>query len=340
MKKLYLITGGTGHLGTELLKQLSEKDEDFDIRLLILPGDEADLPEYVETYEGDVSDKDSMADFFYIEDYDEVTLIHNAAVITIASKEEPLLEKVNVQGVQNICELALENGVDRMIHVSSVHALPENGKDGLITEVDEFDPEAVVGQYAKSKAKGSQIVMDFAQQHGLKASIVHPSGIIGIGDPKSKSYMTQTITGLAQNKFPASIEGGYDFVNVKDVAAGILACEAHGRAGEAYILSGDYVTIREMAEIITDILNHPQPKLNVPLSVLKGMAPAIEKMIEWSGKTPTFTPYSMYTLGSNANFSNQKAQEELGFESRPLRETILEILAEHGYLDDKKSIVE
>lgn len=322
----YLITGATGHLGSQILKQLLDRGEE-DIRALVLPGDQTSLPDQVEKAVGDVSDKASLASFFDYPDDQEVVLIHNAAVITIASKANDLLEEVNVKGVRNICEWAMSKNINRMIHVSSVHAIPEKGVEGKITEPDYYDPDLVVGQYAKSKAQASQDVLDYADR-GLNVSIVHPSGIIGEGDLARNNHMTETIEKLSTGKFPVSVEGGYDFVDVKDVAKGILQCLDQGQAGENYILSGHYATIDEITQICADLLDKSPPKWSLPISVAEFFAPFAEKMIEWTGGKPMYTPYSIYTLSSNADFSHQKATDHFNYQTRPLKETLKDVLTD------------
>lgn len=331
MKHLYLVTGGTGHLGSEILVQLLKRDQAH-IRTLVLPDDPADLPDGVEKVEGDVTDRDSLIPFFNKQGYDRVSLIHNAAMITIESKANQKMREVNIDGVDNICQLALETGIDRMVHVSSVHAIPEGEKGATIKETKDFDPDLVVGQYAKSKAIASDLVLDYAEK-GLPVSIVHPSGIIGIGYTDTDSYMMQTIAGMATKKIPVSIEGGYDFVDVKDVAGGVLRCLDKGRQGEPYILSGHYVTIDEISNIITDYLDKPSHWFTVPHSLAEFFAPLGERIALAFKQKPIYTPYAMYTLTSNADFDHSKATAELDYHPRPIEDTIKEILVAYDFLD-------
>ncbi|HAQ51181.1 MAG TPA: hypothetical protein DCR12_00240, partial [Lachnospiraceae bacterium] len=120
MNKLYLITGATGHVGTILTNELLKRNEK--IRALVIDGQENDLPEEVEAVIGDITDRDSLKAFFDTDGYDKVTLIHLAAMVSIASKNSPTLYDVNVNGTENVMELALESSVDRVIYISSVHA--------------------------------------------------------------------------------------------------------------------------------------------------------------------------------------------------------------------------
>ena len=135
-----------------------------------------------------------------------------------------------------------------MIHVSSVHAIPEKPKNCVITEDCEFSPGLVDGDYAKSKAAATEMVFRAARQ-GLNVSIVFPSGIIGPGDVIGGSF-TSMAKSFLTGKLPFAVRGGYDFVDVRDVAKGILACAESGEQGKGYILSGHYITIRRMLQIV------------------------------------------------------------------------------------------
>ena len=118
----------------------------------------------------------------------------------------------------------------------------------VITEDCEFSPGLVDGDYAKSKATATELVFAAAER-GLNTSIVFPSGIIGPGDLQGGSFTSMAKSFLA-GKLPLAVRGGYDFVDVRDVANGILACSESGEPGKGYILSGHYVTIRKMLQLV------------------------------------------------------------------------------------------
>jgi len=339
MRKLYLITGGTGHLGQHVIRLLRQKkDREITIRVLALPGDPAPLPAGVERVNGDVCTADTLPPFFRADGYDEVVLFHLAALITIASKPNPAVWRVNVEGTRNVMNLALKNHVNRVVYVSSVHAIPEKPLPDRITEMEHFSPETVQGQYAKSKAAAAEIVLQYARR-GLNVSIVHPSGIIGPGDTLLSNHMTRTIAAIASGRIPVSIAGGYDFVDVRDVAKGILQCEEKGKAGECYILSGHYSTIRDLMKIISGYTGRRFLPLRIPKFILKSAAVLGERFAGILRRKPLFTPYSMATLQTNAFFSNLKARHELGFRARPLRRTVQNVLRSLGYLQRIKSII-
>ena len=156
------------------------------------------------------------------------------------------MHDVNVNGTSTVAALCAEYGA-RMVYVSSVHAIPENGALRVLTETDAFSPEAVQGWYAKSKAEATRNVLAAVRERGLDAVVVHPSGIIG---PYTEdNHLVQLIGEYIDGSLPACVRGGYDFVDVRDVAAGCIAAADKGRRGECYILSNRHYEVRELLEL-------------------------------------------------------------------------------------------
>ena len=324
MSKLYLVTGGTGHVGTVLIKELLAKN--VSIRALVRPGRREGIPAGVDVYEGDITNLDSMRDFFQTSGFDSVTLIHCAALITIASRLNTQVWNVNVHGTENVMQLALNAAVDRVVYVSSVHAIPEKPLGQIISEVSSFSPELVHGQYAKSKAAAAQVALDYAKK-GLNLSIVHPSGIIGPGDTNIRNHMIRTIHAMAEGRIPVGLKGGYDFVDSRDVVSGILSCEEKGRCGECYILTGHYITVLQLLNVVRKIHGKKERKIEIPYGLVKAIASISEGAARLIGrKAPLFTPYSVYTLHTNGDFSHEKATRELDYQPRDLVDSIRDSL--------------
>ena len=324
MSKLYLVTGGTGHVGTVLINELLAKN--VSIRALVRPGRREGIPAGVDVYEGDITNLDSMRDFFQTSGFDSVTLIHCAALITITSRLNTQVWNVNVHGTENVMQLALNAAVDRVVYVSSVHAIPEKPLGQIISEVSSFSPELVHGQYAKSKAAAAQVALDYAKK-GLNLSIVHPSGIIGPGDTNIRNHMIRTIHAMAEGRIPVGLKGGYDFVDSRDVVSGILSCEEKGRCGECYILTGHYITVLQLLNVVRKIHGKKERKIEIPYGLVKAIAPISEGAARLIGrKAPLFTPYSVYTLHTNGDFSHEKATRELDYQPRDIVDSIRDSL--------------
>ena len=324
MKKLWLVTGATGHVGSVLVAELLKRNEY--VRALVRPGSRERLPAGVEACEGDIRNMESLAPFFERGDYDLITLVHCAALITIASKWNPHVWDINVHGTDHVMRLARDTGVDRAVYVSSVHAIPERPLSETITEVGSFSPDLVHGQYAKSKAAAAQLVLDYARA-GLNVSIVHPSGIIGPGDRRRRNHMIRTLRAMAEGKITIGLSGGYDFVDSRDVVEGILGCEEKGRPGECYILSGHYIRVLDLVNVIRKIRGKKPTRIEVPHAVVKLIAPAAESFVRaFSREAPILTPYSVYTLNTNGKFSHEKAAREFGYHPRSIEESIRDSL--------------
>ncbi len=324
MKKLWLVTGATGHVGTILVSVLQQRGEH--VRALVRPNSNIVAHSNVEIYEGDIRNRESLIPFFDRGDYDYVSLVHCAALITIASKHNPEVWNINVHGTNNVMSLARDTGVDRIVYVSSVHAIPERPANEIITEVSSFSPNLVHGQYAKSKAAAAQIVMDYAKA-GLNVSIVHPSGIIGPGDTRSRNHMIRTIQAISDGKISVGLQGGYDFVDSRDVADGIIGCEEKGRPGECYILNGNYISVLELVNSIRKIRGKKTTRIEAPHALAKLIAPVAEYFSRtFSKDAPLLTPYSVYTLHTNGRFSHEKATREFDYHPRPMEESIRDSL--------------
>ncbi len=317
MDKLYLITGAAGHLGAVITQQLIEDGKS--VRALVLIG-EKNLPERAEIFFGDTRNKESLRPCFENLGGRQLVVIHCAAIVSIASKFNQAVYDVNVTGTKNITDLCAEYSAAKLVYVSSVHAIAEASRGTVIRETKQFSPDKVVGLYAKTKAEATAYVLEAAEK-GLNACVVHPSGITGPYD-RGRGHLTTLVIDYCTRKLSAGVGGGYDFVDVRDVSEGVIkACEK-GRQGECYILSNKFFKIRKILNILHDITGKRKIKVFLPLWFVRATAPLAERYYEILRETPLFTPYSIYTLNSNALFSNEKARDELGYTTRDMRNTL------------------
>lgn len=321
MKRLYIITGANDHLASTIIRYL--KDTDCEIRGLILPIEHGQDDMVVSFFKGDITDIASLQEIFTNLRGYEVVVIHAAEVISNESKVSPLLYNVNVLGTKNIIELCLRNHVHKMIYVSSVRAIPQKENMAVINEVDKFSPEKVIGAYAKTKAEASQAVLDATNQ-GLNAVIVHPSGIVGPYDTGNNDVV-QLIKGYLSGKLAAGVVGGYDFVDVRDVAQGCIAAVAKGETGACYILSNRYFTAKELLEFMRLATNGPK-KICVPIWLAKMMLPIYEWIAKTTKNRPLFTRDLLQIIESNGNFSHDKATKELGYQPIDMKTTIADTI--------------
>ena len=331
MKDIYIITGANGHLGSTIIRTLKKQMHShpagtYDIRGLILPGEAPPFKEEkcIHWYEGDVTNISSLVPLFSHRDEERIIVIHTAGIIDItASQVTEAMRAVNVDGTKNMVTAAMSNQVHRFIYVSSVHAIPERPNNETMIETKAFDPDKVVGGYAKTKAAATRFVLDSVAL-GLPAVVVHPSGIIGPYDTQ-RNHLVALIKDYVAGKLPACVRGGYDFVDVRDVALGCLAAVSKGTVGECYILSNEHYEVKKMLDNIKNITGTKKIPM-IPMWLAKMSAPALSLGARVHHKKPLYTRYSLYTLTSNGRFSHAKATKELGYEPRSLMSTLKDTL--------------
>lgn len=323
--RIYLVTGAAGFLGSNICLQLLVQGKK--VRALVLPNDKSVkyIPEDVEICLGDLCDEKSLDDFFTVPEGTHSVVIHCASMVTVDPAYNEKLMAVNVTGTRNMITKCLAHPeCDKMVYVSSTGAIPEAPMGTKIKEVDKFepnDPTKVIGAYSQSKAKASQMIMDSVKVMGLKACIVHPSGILGPND-HAIGETTHTLLQIIKGEMPIGMQGSFNLCDVRDLAAGCIAAVDKGRIGEAYILANETVTLKEMCDMLQEECHCQKIKFYLPLPLADKIAHVLEKQAEKSGEKPLMTTFSVYNLARNNEFDYSKAKKELGYTTRSYKETI------------------
>lgn len=315
-----LVTGATGHIGNVLVRQLVERGEE--VRALIWRGEDTTplkgLP--IESVEGDVLDRQSLrAAFHNVE-----RVFHLAGIISILPGRDRRVHRINVQGTRNVVETACEMGVRRMVYTSSIHAIHRAPHGTVIDENVPFDTFNAVSTYDHSKAEASLNVLA-AVCKGLDAVVACPTGVIGPFDYR-RSEMGQLIFDCAEAKPAFYVDGAYDFVDVRDVASGLILAAEKGHSGETYILSGERITVRGLLETMRDLSGRHFPHIKIPLGVARFAAVFTPLYYRLAHARPRFTAYSLETLQSNSVISHEKATRELGYQPRSLRASLADTI--------------
>lgn len=310
-----VVTGATGHIGNVLVKNLYEHG--YEITAVVLPKDDWKMIEpYAEIVEGNILDPAFLEKTFQGAEI----VFHLAGIVEIGSGKKKTIFKVNVQGTKNVVNACLKTGVRRLVYTSSVHAFPELPKDQVMREIDHFDPDLVKGIYGKSKALATQAVLDH-KYCNLEVVVVHPSGVIGPADYKL-SNVSQIFIDFLLGRLTAYLRGGYNFVDVRDVAEGIRLAAEKGRKGECYILSGSEISVKELLDEISRLSGRKPVKTKIAFWFILAMSYFAEAYYKIIKSKPLFTHYSIIVLNSNCHFSNEKAKRELGFTTRDIKESI------------------
>ncbi len=330
---MILVTGATGHLGNVLVRELIAGGEN--VRALVLPG-ESLLPlegMLIEVFVGNVLDRQALRMAMK-----GVSRVFNlAGIISIRPGMEEAMRRVNVDGARNVAEIALESGVERLVHVSSVHAFSRKPHGTVMDEKTPLALNGPVGSYDRTKAEGTKAVLDQVE-HGLDAVIVCPSGIIGSRD-YTRSEIGRTLAAFAARKSNFLIDGAYDFVDVRDVVNGLILALDKGAKGEIYILSGKRVTVENLHQMAREAVGKGALKLKVPVRVAMFFVAILQHFFRWLKIQSGFTVYSLQTLIDNSLFSSGKAYRELGYHPRPLNEAVADFLAWHRTQQNAKQKV-
>ena len=311
-----LITGGSGHVGANLVRELSSRG--YEVRCIDFDNDHRAFEGFnVELVKGNITDISTLDNAFK----DVEVVFHTAAVISLDRKDKDLIRSVNVGGTKNVCEMSLRHGVKKLIHFSSVDAFVREPLEDPLYENRSLvtDPNAV--PYDLSKADAQRIVLEYCDK-GLNASIIHPSGIFGPNDFKP-SLFGQEFINIANGKRPYSINVGYDYVDVRDLCKTSVNCIDKGEIKQNYIVGGNYMDFVYMSEVMSEILNKKLIRSTLPFGFIYMSLPGsyISSLIK---KTPrAITMDSIHTIKvQNKNIPSSLSREKLNHNPRPVEETI------------------
>lgn len=311
---MVVVTGATGHIGANLCRALLERGRRVRV---FLRGEPIGLEGLdVEIAHGDVLDPASLRAALGGAE----VVFHLAAHISIIRSEDPVVRRVNIEGPRNVAEACLAAGVRRLVHCSSIHALQQAplGQPLDETRAPSLEPGAIT--YDRSKAEGERAVQAVIAR-GLDAVIVNPTGVMGPFDYRP-SRMGRVLLDLYHRRLPALVQGGFNWVDVRDVVGGLLGAEERGRRGERYLLGGHYRSIAEIGAAAHSVTGVRPPRLVAPMALCRLAAPPVSFVSERLGREPLFTSDSLAALRANRDIRSDKATRELGFRARPFEETI------------------
>ena len=293
MSVKYLVSGGEGALGKIIVSLLLERGE----KVRVLASELSDTSIYkgnpnIEIKYGISTDKDSMKEFFDLEDPRSAVLFHTDEYISLTDKTNLTMRRVNVIGAENVADMCLKRKIGKLVYLSSAYAInPEAVPDGLKMN---FNRNLVEGEYAKSKADAAAYIMERVTLNRLNAVMVLPTFIIGPG--YSEDYeINRIITSYLKNGTLPPKDGGHAFVDVRDVANAMLAlADKSVEPGSGYIISGEYKT---SSEFFADI--NATQGIDAPVKTASKfvMSESMAKFVNFYFKiTHKENPREVYTL--------------------------------------------
>lgn len=302
------LTGGTGHVGANLVRALLERG--VEVKALVRPDHPTEALDGLdlERVEGDLRDPASLARALKGCD----RMYHVAAFVSLRAGNQREVFETNVLGTKNVLEAAERAGVERSVFCSSFGAVGHNPSGGPSDETHTVNPFDVQLDYELSKAI-AEIEVLRAVARGMDVVIVNPCGVVGPHDYKPSS-VGKTILDFARGRMPAYVPGRFEFVAVRDVVAGHLLAMEKGRRGERYILSGGAFTLDQILDHLHEVTGAKRPRLRLPVGLMLPIAAVSNVVMRnfFPEVPPRFTPGTIRLLQSGKHADTSKARHELG----------------------------
>lgn len=324
-----LVTGGTGFVGSQLVAALVRRGD----RVRVLRRASSDLialrefPD-LEHVIGDILDGEAVARAVAGCDL----VFHVAALSSYWRAQRAAVYRINVEGTRVVMEACLKARVPRVVFTSSVAAIGMRPDGWPADETTVFDPLSARLAYGDSKHRAEAVVREMVGR-GLDAVIVNPAAVFGPADHHLISG--SMIVEYARRAIPAVPPGGLCVADVDAVVAGHLAAAERGRTGERYILGGENLSLRQIAEIICGVVGRRPPRWTIPRWVLPPAAFIVDAFNRVNPRPPLVSGDQIRLSAHNLFFDSGKAVRELGYPLLPFRGAVERAYAwykEHGYI--------
>lgn len=315
-----LVTGGAGFIGSHLVEQLLAADQR--VRVLEKPGVSTDhLPEGdIEVVPADIRDAEAVRRATRGCD----VVLHLAANPNLWARDPDEFEQVNHQGTRHVLAAARGAGVRRTVYVSTESILAPPRNKGVITEDTRTSLEDMLGPYCRSKWLAERAASEAAEA-GDPVVIVRPSIPVGPGD-RRLGPLSRMICDYCNGRVKGHLAGDLDFIDVRDVAAGIWAAAQHGQIGRRYLLVNEHWTILELLRYLAEVTGRPAPTWRVPYFLAISFAHVEELFCRYvSGKLPMATVTGVQLTQRSFRFDGRQSAADLGLGTmRCCRESIAE----------------
>jgi len=324
------VTGGSGFIGAHVIKRLLELGHE--VRALVMPNDPARALKglNIQRIEGDILDGDALDALMH----ECELVVHLAAIYALWMPQPERMHDVNVGGTREVMRAARRAGVKRVVHTSSIAAIGYEAGRKAASEESIFDEYDIADTYVLSKLLSEREALRPEHAKDMDVVVVNPAFPFGAFDfmptPTGKIILS-----LMREELPFIVKGGFNGVNVRDVAEGHLLAAERGRPGERYILAGHNLSYAEFCAEVSALCGKRGPHLNLPSSLLVRLGSVAEIGARLSGVPPLFTKRSMaMTAGRYLYFDTSKAERELGYKPGPLQDALIDAI---GWLKSRES---
>jgi len=317
---MVVVTGAEDQLGQTLVRALVAAD--YKVRAVVsnphAPGLDG-LP--IEKITGSVSDPRSLILAFA----DADIVFHCDTYLDLMPYKFPKLYKHNVRGTESVIHACRINRVKRLVYISSMLAFGHDVRTRIITEQLGFRPFRAINAYGRSKAVASQKVQA-ANGTSLETLIIAHAPLLGPHD-YNFSPLGKVLWEFSRRRLPAYCRGGFDFVDTRDLAEVCLKAARKGLAGSIYLVSGGHTSVDRFMRNLQQTTGVRRPLIHLPPWMMYGLSFLYEIKYRMSNRQTVYTWATIDFITMNFRVSTQKLKEELGFEARPFKQTILDTWA-------------
>lgn len=303
----YIITGSTGHIGNNIARYLANKLNDATkVILLVRRIDDSIANLNATIIKGNVFSEEFLNQNILKDDI----VIHLAGVIDIKNNKKQETYDINYLGTKTILDIAIKNGAQKFIYFSTTDCINFQENEEVFEPTD-IDPNKLVDNYNHSKALATKYVMEKRKNsHQISINILYPSAVIGVNDYKPSS-IGKVVKDIINNKMQFGIKGGYNFVDVFDIAEATYKITSL-KTNDDYLLTGTYVSIIDFYKIVNSVLKRKKHTISIPLFFVYVFIPFI----------PYLSKFVIKTINQKPNFNNQKFKQLIDRDITDFRKTI------------------
>ncbi len=320
-EKKILITGGTGFLGTHIVRQFLDAGEN---NLKVIA---SRVPEWmkdagVKPVEGSVTDRDDVAKAVK----NVSAIFHLAGKVSRDNGDAAAMNKIHLEGTRLLCEAAKEAGVETMVLASSSGTVAVSEDEQIVDET--FPPPVEIltrWAYYASKYYQERAAAENFNGEGQRLVIMNPSLLLGPGDERLSS--TKPVLDFLGRKIPYCPSGGLNFVDVRDAAAAFISALDKGRHQEKYLLGAANMTFPQFFGRLERLSGVAAPMLKVPKQLAMAGSSFISSIYKNWGKTSPVATNEVEQAEYFWYFDSSKAEKELGFAPRDPQETLQDTIS-------------
>ena len=323
MKKNVLVTGGSGYVGGNLINLLCALP--YGVKAILRENASTELfdKDKVKIYRGNFYDENLLQSALKNVD----VVIHCAGLVDPTNSKKEEMMQINYQATKTLLNQCIKSGVSKFIYISSANVLTicqDNFKDGKFLPCSKFNLNNAQDYYTKSKAMATEYVLHCANKKYIDALAICPTSIIGPNFSRPTATH-QMIEMYLNNSLRVTLDGGYNFVDIRTVIHAIASAIEKGKSGEVYIIGEEYVPLSKMFEKLSSLSNIKQPKFKVP-TFLALFGLKLYELFNKNNLNPLLSTSGLKTVLKKADFDTSNSEQDFSIKhisvDKSLKDTI------------------